>query len=46
MIEAFKAKNIVVTRVNGVGSFDEVTERLSTEIEKIMFGDGEKNGSN
>ena len=46
MIELFEEKQIKVVKVNGVGSFDEVTERLSTEIEKMMFKDGEKNGSN
>ncbi len=46
MIGLLEGKDIKVVRVNGVGTFDEVTERLSTEIEKIMFKDGEKNGSN
>lgn len=46
MIDLLRDKGIAVATINGVGSFDEVTERLSTEIEKMMFKDGEKNGSN
>ncbi|MBQ6510659.1 nucleoside monophosphate kinase [Candidatus Saccharibacteria bacterium] len=45
MIDLLRDKGIVVATINGVGSFDEVTERLSAEIEKMMFKDGEKNGS-
>ena len=45
MIDLLRDKWIVVATINGVGSFDEVTERLSAEIEKMMFKDGEKNGS-
>jgi precorrin-2 methylase len=46
MLDMIREKGIEVVTVNGVGSFDEVTERLNAAIEKIMFKRGEKNGSN
>lgn len=46
MLELMRGKGIVIMDVDGVGSFDEVTKRLDTTIEKIMIKRGEKDGSN